>query len=203
MSRQEPQLRVALVRGAAVAVGAVVAVYLIGLIVTWANFAAARLPGDTVTGALSNRQLFGAGLGSTALTGAAFAVLCLVAYLTATFRWEVNGQEWHDIVRKRGVDNARPDPQTLTAERAARKRAFVQRKGAARSARVQRVGAVLGTHPAGVPVKPPRAKKPAAPLPWETPASASSRASTCSSSLCSSPSRWPTGSTGSCPPVGE
>jgi hypothetical protein len=148
-----------------VAVGAVVAVYLIGLIVTWVNFAAARLPGDTVTGALGDRQLFDAGLRSTALTGAAFAALCLLAYLTATFRWEVNGQEWHDIVRKRGVDNARPDPRTLTAERAARKRAFVERKHAARSARVHRVGALLRTHPAAAPVKPPRAKKPAAPAP--------------------------------------
>ncbi|HWF35679.1 MAG TPA: hypothetical protein VG295_09900, partial [Solirubrobacteraceae bacterium] len=73
MSRQERQHHDAagfdvraVAQGAAAVVGAVVAVYLIGLVVTWVSFAAARLPGDTVTAALSDRQLFGAGLRSTA-----------------------------------------------------------------------------------------------------------------------------------------
>ncbi|HWF34022.1 MAG TPA: hypothetical protein VG295_01585, partial [Solirubrobacteraceae bacterium] len=128
-------------------VGAVVAVYLIGLVVTWVSFAAARLPGDTVTAALSDRQLFGAGLRSTALTGAAFAVLCLIAYLTATFRWEVNGQEWHDIVRNRGVAGAYPDPAAHAAERGRRTEAYRERKRLARTRRRQKVSALLGAHP--------------------------------------------------------
>ncbi|MDQ6803956.1 MAG: hypothetical protein M3065_03075 [Actinomycetota bacterium] len=154
-----------MIAGAAAAVGVVVAVYLIGLIVTWVNFAAARLPGDAVTGALSDRQLFGVGLRSTALTGAAFAVLCLVAYLTASFRWEVNGQEWHDIVRSRGVDKARPDPHTHAVQRQQRKQAYLERKREARSVRKQRVGQLMGTHAAAAPVKPPPHLKPLAPAP--------------------------------------
>ncbi|MDQ6748168.1 MAG: hypothetical protein M3010_08720 [Candidatus Dormibacteraeota bacterium] len=81
--------------------------YVIGLIVSWVRFSAARLPGDTATAVLGAQQLFGAGLRSTLLAAAVFALLSLLAYVISGFRWDLHGQAWHDIVRDRGVGNAR------------------------------------------------------------------------------------------------
>ncbi|HWF75276.1 MAG TPA: hypothetical protein VG186_18160 [Solirubrobacteraceae bacterium] len=164
----------ALVDGAAALVGLVILLYLVGLVVSWVQFSAARLPGAALTSTLSTQQLFGEGLRSTALTGAAFAVLCLAAYLTATFRWEVNGQEWHDIVRGGGVDQARPAPEDLAKQRAHRVEAYRQRKRTARQVRRAKLGALLplpaagGAGAAGATVlaaTPPRAKAPAVQAP--------------------------------------
>ncbi|MDQ6779216.1 MAG: hypothetical protein M3071_24000, partial [Actinomycetota bacterium] len=162
MSRQGLGLR-AVVVALGAAAGVVVGLYVIGLIVTWVSFAAARLPGDAVTSALGIQQLFGAGLRSTALTGAAFVALCLLAYLTATFRWEVNGQEWHDIVSNKGVAQARPDPRMRAEQRAVREQAYLKRKREARSIRRQKLGALIAKPGPGTHLTPPRAKKPAAP----------------------------------------
>lgn len=79
--------------------------YLVGWVTDLVRLAAARLPTDVVS-SFAGGQILGDGLRSTALTTVAFAVLCALAYLTSTPRWEVNGQDWHDIVRKKGVGAA-------------------------------------------------------------------------------------------------
>lgn len=118
----------------AAVVGLVVGLYLLGMIVTWVRLAAARLPGDIATTALSPGQLFGAGLRSAALTVVVFVVLCALAYLTSTFRWEVNGPDWHEVVVKRGVGNVAANRRAL-ARHAERDRAWKrQRRGFARYA---------------------------------------------------------------------
>jgi hypothetical protein len=82
--------------------------YLIGWITNWARLSAARLPIDVVA-ALPAGRILGDGLRSTALTGLAFAVLCLLAYLTSAQRWEADGQDWHDIIQDRGIRKARTE----------------------------------------------------------------------------------------------
>jgi hypothetical protein len=158
---QESDLRIIL-EGAAALVGAVFALYVIGLVVTWVTFSAARLPGASLTSALDNRDLFGAGLRSTALTGVAFGVLCLVAYLTASFRWEVNAPEWHDIV-KSGVDTARTNPQARADERDHRTKIYRERR---RHAPLGHKLAVVTAKPRpGQPVPPVPGVKPVAEAP--------------------------------------
>ena len=133
----EPGRR-ARVAGLASVIGLVVGLYLLGLIVTWVGFAAARLPGDVAITVLGTGQLFGAGLRSAALTLAGFAVLSALAYLTSAFRWEVNGQDWHDVVVKRGVGNVAGDQQAKDAH-AQRARAWKgQRRGFAHHTRLRR-----------------------------------------------------------------
>jgi hypothetical protein len=99
------------------AIGLVVALYVLGVIVTWVRLAAARLPVDIATTVLTTVQLFGTGLRSAVLTALALIVLSALAYVLSSFRWEVNGQDWHDIVNQ-GVAKAHAD----TAARAARGR---------------------------------------------------------------------------------
>ena len=107
--REEQRLRAAPMALAAAVLGLIAGLYVIGVIVTWVRLGAARLPASLATTALGDLQLFGTGLQSTALTLTAFALLCALAYVTSAFRWDVNGQDWHDIVRKRGVGRARAD----------------------------------------------------------------------------------------------
>jgi hypothetical protein len=126
-------------------------VYITGVVVTWVRAAAARLPGDVVVSALGDRQLFGAGLRSTALTAAAFAALSVLAYLTSTFRWSVNGQDWHDIVNKHGVGNARADP-AAAVERDRRIAAAARRKSARRLPALEQLAGVAGKHALTKPV---------------------------------------------------
>jgi hypothetical protein len=101
----------------AAAVGLVGYVYLAGWIVDLVRLAAARLPAGAAVGALSNRELFGDGLSSTLLMAAAFAVSCAVAYFSSKRKWDVHGQDWHDIVRRRGVANAADDDDADTERR--------------------------------------------------------------------------------------
>lgn len=85
-------------------------VYLIGGIVSWVRFGAARLPSDAAVGALENRTLFEVGLRAIVFSGLAFTVVCALAYVAAG-NWEANGPEWHELIRRRGV---RPAAAQLT-----------------------------------------------------------------------------------------
>jgi hypothetical protein len=98
---------------AAAVVGLFLFVYLAGWLIDLVRFAAARLPAAATTAVLSNREVFGDGLRATLLTAAAFAVACGLAYFSSAPRWDVHGQDWHDIVRKGGVANAAADPAAL------------------------------------------------------------------------------------------
>jgi hypothetical protein len=139
--------------------------YLIGWITNWARLSAARLPIDVVA-ALPAGRILGDGLRSTALTGAAFAVLCVAAYLTSVRGWEVNGQEWHDIVRKHGVRAAQSAPQAEASrrsrEKAAERRLKLRRQRAVeRLKRAARPG--KPSRDAGAPQTPPEHDAPAGP----------------------------------------
>jgi hypothetical protein len=138
--REEQHLRSALELAAAV-LGLIAGLYVLGLIVTWVRLGAARLPTGLATTALTNLQLFGTGLQSTALTLTAFALLCGLAYVTSAFRWEINGQDWHDIVRKRGVGRAKADS-TAPERHARREDAAALRKSQMRLTRSTKVAAV-------------------------------------------------------------
>jgi hypothetical protein len=94
----------------AATVGVFVYVYLAGWIVDLVRLSAARLPASAAVAALGNRQLFGDGLKSTLLMAGVFALSCGVAYLSSARNWDVLGQDWHDIVRKRGVAKAAAAP---------------------------------------------------------------------------------------------
>lgn len=118
----------------AAVVGLAVYVYVAGWIVDLVRFAAARLPAGPATAALTSRQLFGDGLRSTLAMAAAFAASCAVAYLSSARNWDVHGQDWHDIVRKRGVANAAAD-EDAARERRRRERRHAREK-AKRAARV-------------------------------------------------------------------
>ncbi|MBV8218622.1 MAG: hypothetical protein JO325_09165, partial [Solirubrobacterales bacterium] len=91
---------------AAAAVGLVAYIYVVGWVVDLVRLSAARLPASAGVGALGDRQLLGDGLRSTLLMAAVFAVACAIAYFSSRRRWDVQGQDWHDIVRKGGVANA-------------------------------------------------------------------------------------------------
>jgi hypothetical protein len=116
------------VRAAASILGLAGYVYLIGGIVSWVRFGAARLPSDAAVGALESRTLFAVGLRSIVFMGIAFTVACLVAYI-ADGNWAANSADWRQVVRSRGVGNARrelklDDDDANEAWRARRARAF-------------------------------------------------------------------------------
>jgi len=90
----------------AAAVGVVAYIYVVGWVVNLVRLSAARLPASAGVGALGVQQLLGDGLSSTLLMAAVFAVACAIAYFSSRRRWDVQGQDWHDIVRKGGVANA-------------------------------------------------------------------------------------------------
>ncbi|MBV9004949.1 MAG: hypothetical protein JO181_09850 [Solirubrobacterales bacterium] len=101
-------------------------VYVIGGIVSWVRFGAARLPSDAAVAALDGRTLFAVGLRSTVLMGIAFTIVCLVAYLAAG-NWEANGPDWHEVVRRHGIGAAfgeLRDPQVKEAWHARRAKAW-------------------------------------------------------------------------------
>ena len=109
-------------------------VYLVGWVVDLVRFAAARVPAGPATAALSSRELFGDGLRSTFLMVAAFAASCALALYSSARNWDLHGQDWHDIVRKRGVANAAADPEAGD-ERRRRERRHA-RRAAERAERV-------------------------------------------------------------------
>ncbi len=111
----------------AAAIGLIAYVLVVGWIVDLVRFSAARLPAGAATAALSNRQLFGDGLRSTLLMAGVFAASCAVAYFTSARKWDVHGQDWHDIVRKHGVASAASD-EDANVERLRRQRRHATRK---------------------------------------------------------------------------
>jgi hypothetical protein len=113
----------------AAALGLLAYMFVVGWIVDLAKFSAARLPAAAATGALSARQLFGDGLRSTLLMAAVFAVTCAVAYFSSRRKWDVHGQDWHDIVRKHGVAKAAADGEA-DVERGRRARQHARQKAA-------------------------------------------------------------------------
>jgi hypothetical protein len=128
--------------GAAVELGVFVLVlfaymYVVGWVTSWLRLSAARLPIDVVA-SFADRRILGDGLRSTALTAVVFAVLCVLAYVTSARRWEVNGQDWHDIVRKRGVRAARAAPRA-ELNRARREKAAAKRIAVSRAQRATRL----------------------------------------------------------------
>jgi hypothetical protein len=111
----------------AATVGLLAYVFVVGWIVDLVKFSAARLPAAAATGALSARQLFGDGMRSTLLMAAVFAVSCGVAYFSSRRKWDVHGQDWNDIVRKRGVAKAAADEEAgIERQRRARHHARVK-----------------------------------------------------------------------------
>jgi hypothetical protein len=82
-------------------------VYSLGWTFAVIRSAAARLPALRTAGLLGTGQLVGQGLGSVTLMAALLAVAAGIAYLTSHRRWDVNGQDWHDIVIQHGVSAPR------------------------------------------------------------------------------------------------
>ncbi|MBV8942127.1 MAG: hypothetical protein JO240_10365, partial [Solirubrobacterales bacterium] len=78
----------------------------IGLIVTWIRLVAARLPADAATSAVDGKMLFGTGLRAVGAMTVMFGALCVFAWLSAARKWDVNAQDWHDIVTQHGVSGA-------------------------------------------------------------------------------------------------
>jgi hypothetical protein len=79
---------------------------LIGWLVELVRFATAQLPAAAAADLLSLPTLFGDGALAVVVMLAVFAVGCVLAWMCSRRRWEVHGQDWHDIVRKRGVRRA-------------------------------------------------------------------------------------------------
>jgi hypothetical protein len=104
--------------------------YLVGWIIDWVRLSAARLPIDVVAGAFGATRILGDGLRSTVLTAGVFALLCVLAYFTSARRWEVNGQEWHDIVQEGGVGAALEAIPDARSKRDQRRQAASSRKEA-------------------------------------------------------------------------
>ena len=90
---------------------------MVGWIIELVRLSAARLPASAGVAALGIRQLFGVGLVSTLLMAGVFAVACAIAYFSSRRRWDVQGQDWHDIVRKGGVGNAAAAPNAAVERR--------------------------------------------------------------------------------------
>jgi hypothetical protein len=102
-------------------------VYLIGGIVSWVHFGAARLPADLATAALSQGQLFAVGLRSIVFMAIVFTVLTAVAYVAGSVRWGANGPDWHDVISLGGVKKARErisEPEAREGWQAHREQAF-------------------------------------------------------------------------------
>jgi hypothetical protein len=90
---------------AAFVLGFAAYLYAVGWLTNAARLTAARLPIDVIS-TFPPGRLLGDGLRSTALTAVILLALCVLAYMTSVRRWEVNGQEWHDLVRAEGVRTA-------------------------------------------------------------------------------------------------
>ena len=116
-------------------------VYLIGGVVSWVRFGAARLPADVATATLTGRQLFEVGFRSLILMAVVFTAMCVVAYLAAGWRWGPNGPDWHEVISRGGVTAARrrvADPKVHEAWQ-------TQRSQRLECARARRAGKIART----------------------------------------------------------
>jgi hypothetical protein len=161
--------------GAGVAVAAfVVYVALAGWLIDLVRFAAARLPAGSAAALLSDRELFGDGFRAILLMLGVFAASCVLAYLSSARRWDVHGQDWHDIVRKGGVARAAADP-SAAVERQLREQRHDQRQAAqlarltarAQQAHVPIVGRVTSFAQARATASPSGSEHPQAPEPLQ------------------------------------
>jgi hypothetical protein len=116
---------------AAFVVGLAAYLYVVGSLTNMVRLTAARLPIDVIS-AFSAGRVLGDGLRSTALTAVVFVALCVLAYLTSARRWEVNGQDWHDLVREKGVRKA-AGAEHAKENRVARENAAKKRREARRA----------------------------------------------------------------------
>jgi hypothetical protein len=98
-------------------------VYLIGGIVSWVRFGAARLPSDAAVSALASSTLFEAGLRAILYAAVLFTAVCVVAYF-AVGNWDANGPDWHEVILNQGVGRAKraldADPHAAEARTARR-----------------------------------------------------------------------------------
>jgi hypothetical protein len=108
-------------------------VYLIGGVVSWVRFGAARLPSDAAVSVLDTRTLFAVGLRSIVFIAIVFAAASVVAYLAAG-NWEVNGPDWHALIRHRGVGEVTQQLQDPVRQTVRNRR----RQGARRYSRARR-----------------------------------------------------------------
>jgi hypothetical protein len=97
-----------------------------GWTVDTVRFAAAGLPAAAGVSPLGARQLLGDGVREALFAIGVLAVGCAVAYLTASRRWDVHGQDWHDLIQKGGVTRARAG--SSAAEHARRRLRHESRK---------------------------------------------------------------------------
>jgi hypothetical protein len=102
----------------AFAAAAVVSVYAIGWLITWARLAAARLPIDSSLPMIDDKVVFVAGLRLVFAMVIVFGVMCALAYFVHLWTWEAHAQEWHSIVgqgrRAARQNNPRPHAARLT-----------------------------------------------------------------------------------------
>jgi hypothetical protein len=112
-------------------------VYLIGGVVSWVHFGAARLPNDQATATLTSTQLFETGFRSLLFMALVFSLMCLVAWLAAGWRWSVNAGDWHDVISHGGVAPARAA--VVEGDREAWK---AHREHALHALRARRIGVV-------------------------------------------------------------
>ena len=116
-------------------IAVVVYVFVVGWILELVRFGAARLPAFATAEQLSAGHMLGYGLLSTLLMVVVVAASCALAHLTAARKWDVNRQDWHDIVNY-GVAAAAARPDAML-ERGRRERRH-SRMVAQRAGRVNR-----------------------------------------------------------------
>jgi hypothetical protein len=73
-------------------------VWAVGWVFATIQFATARLPGLATAQELSAGVILSRGLASTLLMLGVTAAGCALAYFSSARKWDVNGQDWHDIV---------------------------------------------------------------------------------------------------------
>lgn len=115
-------------------------VYLIGWLVSWVRLTAARLPGDLVSAALDDRQLFVFGIRTSLFMAVLFAVACVVAYVASRPNWDANGPDWHEVINSHGLGRARGQVTDEAAQRAWKAR----RQSASSGARARHAARVAG-----------------------------------------------------------
>jgi len=90
-----------------VLVAAAAYVYVIGWVITWVRFSAARLPVDASLPMIANQVLFLAGLRLVVVMAIVFAAMCAVAWAVHAWTWEHRAPEWHSVIKHGRVEAAR------------------------------------------------------------------------------------------------
>jgi hypothetical protein len=90
-----------------VLVAAVAYVYVIGWVITWVRFSAARLPVDASLPMIGNQVVFLAGLRLVVVMAIVFAAMCAVAWAVHAWTWTHRAPEWHSVIKHGRVEAAR------------------------------------------------------------------------------------------------